>query len=86
MKKEYLNASLVAEVAKIPKNKIEFMKTLANKEVIESTALFVDLSDDLLEKIDLFLSNTNLDIPQQKKLMSIFKEIYQQGYENCFID
>jgi hypothetical protein len=31
MKKEYLNASPVAEVAKIPKNKIEYMKTLANK-------------------------------------------------------
>lgn len=70
----------------LTQNKLKFMKTLANKEIIESTALFVNLSNDLLERIDLFLLNTNLDISQQKRLMSIFKEIYDQGYENCVID
>jgi hypothetical protein len=46
----------------------------------------VDLSNDLLEKIDLFLSNTNLNKFQQKDLMKIFKEVHDQGYENCIID
>ena len=61
------------------------MNTLANKEVIESTSLFLDLSETLLERIDLFLSNTDLNKKQQKDLMKLFKEVYSQGYEDCVI-
>jgi hypothetical protein len=39
----------------------------------------------LLEKIDIFLSNTNLDFKQQKDLMKLFKDVYSEGYENCEI-
>jgi hypothetical protein len=57
------------------------METLANKEVIETTSLFVDLSETLLEKIDIFLSNTDLDKNQQRQLMKLFKDVYSEGYE-----
>jgi len=62
------------------------MEILANKQVIESSPLFLDLSKSLLEKMDLFFSNTNLDKKQQLKLMEIYKEVYSQGYENCISD
>lgn len=65
---------------------IKTMDTLANKELIESSSLFLDLSKSLLNKLDLFLSNTNLDKEQQKQLMKIFEEIYSTGYENSTID
>jgi len=61
------------------------METLTNKEVIESSSLFLDLTSTQLEKIDLFFSNTNLTLKQQKDLMLLFKEVYSQGYEQCDI-
>ena len=59
---------------------------LTNKEVIENSSLYLDLSNSLLEKIDLFFSNTNLDKKQQEKLMNMYKEIYSEGYTNSMTD
>jgi hypothetical protein len=61
------------------------MKT-TSKQLIESSHLYLDLSKGLLEKIDIYFSNTNLDKNSQIKLIKIFEEIYSQGYENCVID
>lgn len=62
------------------------METLANREVIESSSLFLDLSKSLLDKIDIFLSNTDLTKNQQKKLIKLFEEVYSQSYTNGMID
>jgi len=62
------------------------MSKLANQEVIEKTSLYLDLSPSLLDKIDLFLSNTNLDKKQQAALLQIMVEIHGEGYENCITE
>ena len=62
------------------------MKTLSNKQIIERSSLFLDLSKSLLNKIDLFLSNTNLSKNDQKYLIELMEEVYGQGYENSSID
>jgi hypothetical protein len=67
-------------------SKKNLLKTLANKEVIESSKLYLDLSDGLLNKIDLFFSNTNLDKKQQKQLMKIFEEIFSESYVESLTD
>ena len=59
------------------------MEKLANKEIIEGTFLFQDLSEKLLEKIDLFFSNTDLTKKQQTQLMGICREIYDEGYSDA---
>jgi hypothetical protein len=74
------------EEQKIPRAKQEFMKSIANKQIIESSPLYLDLSDSLLTRIDLFLSNCNLDKNGQKKLMKFFEETYSEGYTNSIID
>ena len=53
---------------------------------IEESHLYLDLSEGLLNKIDLFLSNTDLTSKQQKDLIKLFEEVYGQGYENCITD
>lgn len=59
---------------------------LANAEVIESSPLYLDLSNGLLNKIDLFFSNTNLDKKQQLELLKIYREIYSESYINSLSD
>lgn len=68
------------------KNKELFMTTLVNKQVIESSSLFLDLSESLLKKFDLYFSNTNLNEKQQKELMKLFYEVYSEGYVNCIAE
>jgi len=58
------------------------MENLANKEIIEQTFLVKDLSESLLEKIDIYLSNTNLDKKQQRQLMRLFQSVYDKGYSD----
>ena len=62
------------------------MSKLANQEVIEKTSLYLDLSPSLLDKIDLFLSNTNLDKKQQASLLKIMVEVHGEGYEQCITE
>ena len=59
---------------------------LSNKLVIERSSLFLDLSQGLLNKIDLFLSNTNLDKNAQDYLMQLMQEVYSEGYTNSLTD
>ncbi len=62
------------------------MKTLSNKQIIQRSSLFLDLSKSLLNKIDLFLTNTNLSKNDQEYLIELMEEVYGQGYENSSID
>jgi len=62
------------------------MKTLSNKQIIERSSLFLDLLKSLLNKIDLFLTNTNLSKNDQEYLIELMEEVYGQGYENSSID
>lgn len=62
------------------------MKTLSNKQIIERSSLFLDLSKSLLNKINLFLTNTNLSKNDQEYLIELMEEVYGQGYENSSID
>ena len=62
------------------------MKTLSNKQILERSSLFLDLSKSLLNKIDLFLTNTNLSKNDQEYLIELMEEVYGQGYENSSID
>ena len=62
------------------------METLSNKLVIERSSLFLDLSQGLLNKIDLFLSNTNLSNDAQDYLMQLMQEVYSEGYTNSLTD
>lgn len=59
---------------------------LSNKLVIERSSLFLDLSHGLLNKIDLFLCNTNLDKNSQDYLMQLMQEVYSEGYTNSLTD
>ena len=59
---------------------------ITHTEVIEPSHLYLDLSDSLLEKIDLFLSNTNLSPKQQKYLVDMFEEVHGEGYVQSMID
>jgi hypothetical protein len=47
------------------------MEKLANKQIIEASSLFLDLSEDLINKIDLYLSNSDLSKRQQSDLLKI---------------
>jgi len=76
----------VEKASKYSKSKELLLPTLANKEVIEKSGLLLDLSDSLLNKIDLFLSNTNLDKKQQAALLQIMVETHGEGYENCMTE
>ena len=58
------------------------METLANKELIEKTSLFLNLPRELLNTIDLFLSNTDLTKIQQEKLLMIMEDVYGRAFLN----
>ena len=53
---------------------------MENKQLIESSSLFLDVSKMTLNKIDLFLSNTNLDKTQKANLIKLFEELYGEGF------
>lgn len=53
---------------------------------IEQSHLYLDLSEGLLTKIDLFLSNTNLDPKQQHQLIKLFEDVYGESYVNAITD
>lgn len=59
---------------------------LSNKVLAESPSLFLDLSENLLNRIDLFLVNTNLNKKQQTELIKIFEELFGEGYISSLTD
>jgi hypothetical protein len=54
--------------------------------VIEKSSLYLDLSDSLLVKLDLFLSNTDLSEKQQEKFIKLLEEVYSEAYVNSLTD
>jgi len=68
-----------------PKEKEIFRNDLSNRILAKSPSLFLDLSENLLNKIDLFLINTNLSTKQQKELVKIFEDTYGEGYLTSMI-
>lgn len=62
------------------------MKEITHKEALETSSLYLDLSDGLLNKIDIFLSNTDLDKNQQKELVKIMEEVFSEGYVQSMTD
>jgi len=60
------------------------MEKLASK-VLEESTLKLDLSDSLLHKLDLFLSNTNLDEEQRKTFIQLIEETHGEGFTNALI-
>jgi hypothetical protein len=75
------------EVAsKIPKDKEEFLKTVSYKELIQASSLFLDLSKGLLDKIDIYLCNTDLTTKQKQQLLELMEDVYGEGYVNSMSD
>ena len=62
------------------------MEKLANKQIIEASSLFLDLSEDLINKIDLYLSNSDLSKRQQTELLKLMEQIYSEVYTNSIIE
>jgi len=62
------------------------MEKINNTQIIEPSQLYLDLSENLLCKIDLYLCNTNLTKKQQNQLIKIMEEVYGEGYTNCLIE
>jgi hypothetical protein len=62
------------------------MEKLTNKQIIEGSSLYLDLSESLLNKIDLFLSNTELNKQQQLEFVKILEEVRSEGYVSSLTD
>lgn len=60
------------------------MSNLTNKEVIEASSLFLDLSKGLLEKLDDFL--TDLNDEQKVKIIDISELIFSEGFTSGMVD
>jgi hypothetical protein len=75
----------VEKVSNIPPKPYWFAG-IANKEVMENSPIIHDLTESLVNKIDLFLSNTDLTKLQQHALIKIFQEVHDEGYSNCVLE
>jgi len=76
----------VKRASKHPEGRENLRSTLANVVLAKSPSLFLDLSENLLKRIDSFLSDTGLDKKQQKTLVELFEETYGEGYINGMTD
>ena len=56
------------------------------QSIIEKSPLYLDLSGSLLNKIDLFLCNTDLHNKQKEILIKLLEDTYSEAYVNCLID
>ena len=61
------------------------MKTLTHK-CLEETSLYLDLSESLLNEMDIFLSNSDLTDKQQKTLVKLFQAVYSESYVNSLTE
>ena len=61
------------------------MKT-KHHSAVESSALFLRLSEETLQNLDLFFSNTDLTKKQQTELMEILKTIHDEGNAEGYSD
>ena len=58
---------------------------ITHQSLIESH-LYLDLSESLLNKVDLFLSNVNLSKKQEEELVKLFQILYSESYVNALSD
>lgn len=75
----------VEAASKIPPKPFWFAN-VANKEVMENSSIINDLTETLVERIDLFLSNTDLTKAQQYALIKILEDVHSEGYSNCVLE
>jgi len=62
------------------------MEKLANAQLIESSSLYLDLSENVLNEIDLYLSNTDLTKKQKAELIHMLELVYSEAYTNSIVD
>lgn len=62
------------------------MTKLAHSNLIEKSKYYLDISPSLLNKIDLFLCNTDLTTKQKESLIKLIEETYSEGYTNSLTD
>jgi hypothetical protein len=60
-------------------------KTLKQTQV-ESPSLFLDLSRNLLMRIDKFIEENEVSVIEKKNLYKLFEEVYSTGYTNGMIE
>jgi hypothetical protein len=53
---------------------------------LEKSKLYLAVSDSLLSKVDLFLSNVDLSGKQQKELITLLEDLYGEAYINSLTD
>jgi len=61
------------------------MEKLAHKE-LEKSSLYVPLTETLLNRIDLFLCNTDLTQNQKETLIKLFEDVHGDGFVEGMID
>jgi hypothetical protein len=62
------------------------MEKIAHANLIEKSKYYLDMSESLLNKIDLFLCNTDLTEKQKDTFMKLLEESYSEGYVNSISD
>ncbi|MFA5152804.1 MAG: hypothetical protein WC554_09610 [Clostridia bacterium] len=62
------------------------MEKLTHSVIIEKSKLYLNLSKNLLNRIDLFLCNTDLSNSQKETIIKLLEESYNSGYENALMD
>jgi hypothetical protein len=67
------------------KERVMIGEKLTHKELVKSS-VFLDLSDSLLNKLDIYLSNTDLSDKQQIQLIRMIEEVYSEAYVNAITD
>ena len=53
---------------------------------VEASFLRQDLSQDLKEKVTLFLTNSNLDKLQQKDIIELLEDVWHEAFAEGMID
>ena len=70
----------VTKAGKASQERAKFGKSLGHSRLFEKSSLYLDASDSLLWKIDIFMSNTNLTVERKKEMIKLLEESFSEGY------